>query len=204
MPELSKSLDWATSITKNTGCLLLILSFSLANYNIYRKYASNKAEIQLQITKFKFKPYRVGNTLPYEKQPLPHQGCIRVEVEITNRGKEQGGLVIDKNIVTKKLPDLFDRKNAYVYSDLLENQIIDPRILPPKEAILIVKIPFSEQDDDSLVLKLKQFVQSHERYEIYINYHTNSVDGPLHYRRLKLSGDFNEFNDEMRWILVRY
>ncbi len=203
-PKLSASLTNDESLVKTTGGLIFFLSFSLANFSLYRKLTDNisyQADIRLKILN-KYFSHSYGGRQPgfrreaprnsggFNKQGVPDWGSLWVDIMSENIGQEEGKLVWELDKTKTKLPPLFASDDASITETNLPVRVAGRT---PIGGHCIFDVPFAERDPHAFAQALKSLIESNQKYQIVLRYRTVRVGGESSLHELPIKGDFQDF-----------
>jgi|SRR3989344_1469372 len=193
-------------LTKTIGVVILVLSFLLANFTLYRRFAAinrQKADLRINVAANFINPSTGSVRSPFKgvtqsshgfnKQGLPDWGSLYAEIHINNIGHEEGELVWKYNHKKTKFPSLFN----------LEQVNIDfnpPARIPPRDKRGIAfyfYVLITEQDPELFAKALKEMKERKETYKLVLTYWTIRVDGETNPREVVITGKFDEFIDKV-------
>lgn len=201
LPNLTAQYITYAPYIRTIGAIIFFASFFLANYALYKKYASDKAEIQMVVGDQFFNSSSGSRSHPingcrnsphgFNKEGLPDWGSLYTVIEITNIGLEDGQLRWKLDKEKTKLPQLFDFDNYRI--EFNPPKVIHPRKVPPDAPAFFFDIVFTDQDPYKFASAIKDLVLRYEQYEIALQYWTVRVDGDSNPRTLIIKGGFQNF-----------
>lgn len=200
-PEIAQEFtDERKSLIKATGALIVLLSFLIANFTVYRKLsieASTQAEFRLEVLEHDFShsygtrksPFVEIQSSPlgFNSQGIPDWGSLWANIRIANIGYEKGRLSWELNEGKTSLPALFLSKQASV--DFCPSEYLEGRL--ERSADFFFDVMFADRDPTKFVWALKDLVRQKRRYRVVLNYKTIRIDGESSGRELIIEGDFS-------------
>jgi hypothetical protein len=196
--------DPIESYSRIIGGILLLLSFLVANFRLYRELTeqiSDQADLRLSVVEetqhFGYLRGRHSSSWKggFNEQGLPDGGSLQVIIRIINNGSREGALDWELDLDKTELWSLFDK-----------DQINIPQFLCPKEvakrdsyeAQLIFDIKCTEQAPHVFAQSLGNLIKFDRQYRVVLRYSTKHWDGSKSdIRELHITGDFQKFYNQV-------
>lgn len=166
-------------VLQKIGIGIFIVSYTLANFNAFRKLFeinAEKANIILKVEEIYFNPKREHKVLYgfVDETGMPEYGSIFAKIVISNIGYEVGNLEYQIDEEKANVPAFLDKNGLTIYQGLISSRV-EPRRTLRNNIILHFPINIKERQKFSEVLKKE--TQKEKKYAIPLIYWTERVDG---------------------------
>ena len=201
-PDVVERLVSSSTCARVLGGSMLLASFLVANYSVYRRLFVDVADIRLTILEQNLSPG--GSTRPpfeeiqvrtdgFSEEGQPGWATLSARLQIENIGHESGRLAREVIESKTRLPSLFDCSGMKI--GLPSSGPYNAR--SSIRGYLVLAVRFTVDDPRIFARQLKKLGKRWKRYRVTVRYWTERVGGCSRERKLRIKGDFGPFCEQV-------